>query len=101
MTRKSDAMTIVIVDDEPSVRRTIGDHLSARGHDVREAEDGETAIRLAGEMAIDAIITDLRMPGLDGVEVLNQVRAVSPSTDLPCHLCVTDGKMWCPWQGTS
>ncbi|MBT3342004.1 MAG: sigma-54-dependent Fis family transcriptional regulator [Gemmatimonadetes bacterium] len=76
------SMKIIVVDDEPAVRRTIGDHLSARGHDVREAEDGATAIRLAGETAIDAIITDLRMPGLDGVEVLNQVRTVSPATDV-------------------
>lgn len=82
MTTKDLQMRVVVVDDEPAVRRTIGDHLSARGHDVREAEDGATAIRLAQELAIDVIITDLRMPGLDGIEVLRQVRTSSPATDV-------------------
>jgi two-component system NtrC family response regulator len=67
--------TILIVDDDPAVRESLAEALTDMGHTALEAPDGETALALVGDRAIDAILLDLRMPGLDGLEVLRRLRA--------------------------
>jgi len=61
---------LLIVDDETRFLNAIAQRLTRRGFDVRTAENGEDAIRLAGSEKFDIALLDLRMPGMDGGEVL-------------------------------
>jgi len=65
---------ILVVDDEEKMRRVLRIMLSLKGHRVDEAPDGETALRKIRENCYDLIISDIRMPGLSGLELLNRVR---------------------------
>lgn len=62
---------ILVVDDEPPIRRLLRTGLEHAGYEVLEAADGEEAIRIATETSIDLVITDLVMPEKEGIE-LNQ-----------------------------
>lgn len=74
--------TVLIVDDEPNIRRMVGALLGAEGYDVREASDGSAAVERALESEPDAVLLDLMMPGdLDGLAALEKLRARLP--DLP------------------
>jgi two-component system, OmpR family, KDP operon response regulator KdpE len=68
---------ILVVDDEPQLTRVLRTGLSARGYEVRTAADGKTALTLFQEWQPDLVITDLAMPGMDGLELSRQLRAVS------------------------
>jgi two-component system nitrogen regulation response regulator NtrX len=74
--------SILIVDDEPNLRRMVGALLAAEGYEVHEAPDGAAAIARAREVDPDAALLDLMMPGgLDGLATLERLRTVCP--DLP------------------
>jgi CheY-like chemotaxis protein len=60
---------VLVVDDEPAIRRVIARALTAEGHVVRTAGDGGEALALLEVAPADVVLTDLRMPGLDGVEL--------------------------------
>jgi putative nucleotidyltransferase with HDIG domain len=66
---------ILIVDDEESLRRVLRLGLTQDGWDVREAEDGRVALEMLGKWAPDVIVSDLLMPGIDGIELLRQAKA--------------------------
>lgn len=71
-------MTLVlVVDDEPQIRRALATNLQARGYDVDVAEDGETALELAARHHPDAVVLDLGLPGISGVEVIEGLRGWS------------------------
>lgn len=76
----SDARTILLVDDEESVRAIVLKILTRHGHRVLEAEHGAAALRLAAEYAgkIDLLVTDMYMPGLRGPEILETLRQARP-----------------------
>jgi two-component system KDP operon response regulator KdpE len=65
---------ILIVDDEPGIRRIVRANLAARGYDVDVAEDGEAALEAAARQPPDLVLLDLMLPGIDGVEVLRRLR---------------------------
>jgi two-component system KDP operon response regulator KdpE len=65
---------VLVVDDDPQIRRAVRDALSREGMDVETAADGEEALRLAGEEAFSLVITDLSMPNLDGLELVRELR---------------------------
>ena len=67
---------ILVVDDEDKMRNILKIMLSMKGHRVDEAADGETALSLIKENSYDLIISDIRMPGLDGMELLKKVKAL-------------------------
>src|SRR6478736_1606973 len=67
---------ILVVDDEPNLRRVLRAQLERDGYDVHTAEDGEQALALLHEHHIDLVITDLRMPKLDGMELLRRISAL-------------------------
>src|SRR3954451_2155188 len=65
---------ILVVDDEPQIRRALQSALTAHGYTVAAAEDGATGLESIASWSPDAIILDLVMPGVDGFEVLRQTR---------------------------
>jgi two-component system, NtrC family, response regulator HydG len=69
---------ILIVDDEPSARTTLAILLRKRGHRVVQAEGVRTAAKILAECAFDLVVTDLRMPDGDGLEVLRNAKAHCP-----------------------
>ena len=58
---------ILIIDDDDIQRRIVREILEAGAHDVTEAEDGNQGLRLQNEQVFDLIITDILMPGMEGV----------------------------------
>ena len=75
-------LQILLVDDEPTIRLSLGDALRNAGHSVKTAVDGAAALKLAGREDFDVIVTDLRMPKVDGLTVLHRIRAELPSTEV-------------------
>ena len=73
---------ILIVDDEPKIRRIVSSYMADEGYDVAEAHDGETALELL-DADPDLVILDVGLPGIDGIEVLRQLRTRS---DVPVIL---------------
>ena len=73
---------LLIVDDEPSGRSTLALLLRKRGHRVLEADGLAAAARRLGEDAFDLVVTDLRMPDGDGLDVLRAVKAQAPRTEV-------------------
>ncbi|MDE3151766.1 MAG: sigma-54-dependent Fis family transcriptional regulator [Gemmatimonadota bacterium] len=73
--------SVLIIDDEPNIRRMVGALLAAEGFEVRDAPDGATGVRRAAESEPDAILLDLMMPGeLDGMATLHKLREAAPDT---------------------
>jgi two-component system KDP operon response regulator KdpE len=68
---------VLVVDDEPQIRRALRTALTAHGYAVETAEDGRTGLEAIAAWAPDAVVLDLVMPGLDGFEVLRQTRTWS------------------------
>src|ERR1019366_3737282 len=68
---------VLVVDDEPHIRAVLRGYLEADGFAVAEAGDGETALRLVRDGAPDLVLLDVMLPGMDGLEVLRQVRTFS------------------------
>jgi two-component system response regulator PilR (NtrC family) len=71
---------ILVVDDEKSLREVMSIMLKRAGYDVTEATDGEQAIGQVNKEIYDLVITDLRMPKADGMDVLKAVKSSSPDT---------------------
>lgn len=68
------AATILVVDDEPQIRRFVRPSLAAQGYAVVEAASGEEALARAAEAKPDVVILDLGLPDLDGIEVIRRLR---------------------------
>ncbi len=73
---------ILVVDDEPLKRITLQIELSEHGYEVYEAADAEAARRLFDARPIDVVVTDVRMPGTSGLELLTYVKQVRPATEV-------------------
>lgn len=73
---------ILIVDDEPSVRESVAAYLEDCGMRVLTAEDGEEGVRIFENDSPDLILLDLRMPGMDGLDVMRIVTEKSPETPI-------------------
>jgi two-component system KDP operon response regulator KdpE len=65
---------VLVVDDEPQILRALTTNLRARGYDVDEAATGEEALELAARLHPDAVVLDLGLPGIDGIEVVHGLR---------------------------
>jgi two-component system response regulator HydG len=73
---------VLIIDDHDTIREGLELLLRKHGHRTYSAESGRRGLDLLREHGADLVITDLRMAGLDGIEVLRQVRARAPDTDV-------------------
>ena len=67
-------ISVVCIEDEPHLRRTLGANLRARGYDVHLAETGERGLELAGEVKPDILLVDLGLPGMSGLAVIRAMR---------------------------
>jgi len=72
--------SVLIIDDDPLIRKTLSGHLSKQGFDVQLAEEGEEGVRKFREFGPDVVILDVRLPDLDGLEVLRQIRDLNKKT---------------------
>jgi len=68
---------ILVVDDESQITRVLKTALSSRGYAIRTASDGDDALQVMKSWTPDLVITDLRMPNMDGVELCRYLRAKS------------------------
>ena len=66
---------IIIIDDEPALRVTMRKILERAGHEIREAGDGDEGLRLFRERPADLVVTDIFMPGKEGMETIQDLRA--------------------------
>ena len=73
---------VLVVDDEPGLREFVGDSLRLDGHDVVEAEDGRVAIKKLDERGFDLVVTDLRMPHVDGLTLIKKLKAEQPEVEV-------------------
>src|SRR3984885_3736484 len=80
---------VLIVDDEPNLRKILSAQLTRDGYDVLTAEDGEQGLHLLREHHIDLVITDLKMPKVDGMTLLK--RALEEEPELPVVLIPAHG----------
>jgi DNA-binding response OmpR family regulator len=80
---------IVVVEDEPAIRRGVVDVLRASGYDLAEAADGERGLQEAVRVGVDLVLLDLLMPKMDGLQVLTELRKIRPS--LPVIILTAKG----------
>ena len=100
---------ILIVDDDPSIRKFLGANLTERGYQVMEAEAGPPALLMLNRETIDLILLDIMMPEMDGFEVCRQIRKRSRTPILmlsaregemdneKCKACGADGYITKPF----
>ena len=70
--------TLLVVDDSESIRLLLADTLARHGYAVRTAADGAEAIRLLAQQPFDLIVTDIFMPGTDGLELIVKIKQQTP-----------------------
>lgn len=75
-------LKILVVDDEPLMRLSMLDALEAVGHDVHAASTGTEGVDQVRKQGFDLVITDLRLPGADGLTVLKSARETHPETEV-------------------
>jgi DNA-binding NtrC family response regulator len=74
----ADIPHLLFVDDEPALRSLMAHRLGERGFEVVEADSGERALALLDQFAFDVVVTDLRLPGVDGAQVIDSARERYP-----------------------
>jgi DNA-binding NtrC family response regulator len=70
---------ILVIDDQESIRRVVRRALEGDGHEVMDASDGEMGMRVLERHGADVVITDIFMPGQDGIVTLREIRKKFPS----------------------
>src|SRR5438034_4841331 len=78
----SDPATLLIADDDPGLRESLERTLTREGYRVILASDGRGALERLQGGGIDLVVTDLKMPGLTGIEVLRAAKAIAPDVDV-------------------
>ena len=85
----SDRKTVLLIDDDDSLRRVVEYNLREEGYDVVTAAAGAEGLQLFQSRAIDLVLTDVRMPEMDGVDVLARLKAIQ--SDLPVVMLTAHG----------
>ncbi|WBQ12089.1 sigma-54 dependent transcriptional regulator [Hyphomonadaceae bacterium BL14] len=83
------AKTVLVVDDDPTQRRLMQAVLEKQGHSFQGAEDGDSGLAAVKRGGIDVVMLDMIMPGMDGVETLEAIKAREP--DLPVIMLTAHG----------
>ncbi|WP_371821111.1 response regulator [Chloracidobacterium sp. D] len=74
---------ILVVDDEPLIRQSIGEALQKQGHQVALAADGRDALEQLGTATFELVVCDIRMPHMDGIELCRLVRSDPRTAAIP------------------
>ncbi len=74
---------ILVVEDNDKNRKLVRDVLTFKGYEIIEAETGEEGVRLAQEHHPSLVLMDIRLPGIDGIEALRQLRAEEATREIP------------------
>lgn len=74
--------TILLVDDEIGILKVLGISLSDRGYRVLTAQNGEEALRIFGEEKPAVVLTDIKMPGMDGIQLLQEIKSAAPDVEV-------------------
>jgi len=74
--------TILLVDDEPDIRDVLSLSLADMGYHVYEAENGDEALRIFKDVQPSMVMTDIKMPGMDGIELLKKIKHENPETEV-------------------
>src|SRR2546425_10719488 len=74
--------TLLVADDDPGLRESLERTLTREGYRVVLAADGRAALERVQARGVDLIVTDLRMPGLTGLELLRAAKAIRPDVDV-------------------
>ena len=74
--------TILLVDDEQGIRTVMGLSLRDAGYNVITVASGEEALQLFAERPIPIVITDIRMPGMNGLDLLKHIKILAPETEV-------------------
>lgn len=80
-------LKIIVVDDEPIIADTLANILNGEGHNALAFSRGETAVRLAEAMRPDLLVTDVVMPGMDGIQTAKAIRKLVPA----CRIILFSG----------
>ena len=84
-------MNVIFIEDDPMNRRVVGDMLDVAGATMTEAESGEVGLRLIDGRDFDMALIDLRMPGMDGITAIREIRARSDAkAKLPIIVVTAD-----------
>jgi DNA-binding NtrC family response regulator len=81
--------SVLLVDDEDKIRKTLGVALRAEGHEVVEASSARLALGLLGERSVDVLLVDNLMPEMTGLELIREIAASTPEFDRPQILMMT------------
>jgi len=73
---------ILVVEDEKAARHALSAGLSSEGHHVLDASDGEEGLRMALEADIDVVVSDMKMPGMSGIELLEKLKGEKPNIEV-------------------
>ncbi len=79
MTTSQQQISILVVDDEQSVRDVIYRYLTKKGYDVLTTRNGREALLMGSQGGFDVILLDIHMPGMNGLEVLHQLKSKYPN----------------------
>jgi DNA-binding response OmpR family regulator len=81
---------ILVVDDEPEACDALKEFLSMKGYEVSTAQDGQTALRKIKEYDPQIVLLDVIMPGMNGIEVLQEIKKMDPKIGVIMVTVVTD-----------
>ncbi len=83
-------MRVLFVEDDAMNRRVVKDMLRVVGTEMEEAPEAETGLRMLSEQAFDIVLMDLRMPGMDGLTAIRELRSRPGSSNLPVIVVTAD-----------
>jgi signal transduction histidine kinase len=82
MAKNNDKWNILLVDDEEDIRDVLSMSLTDIGYQVFDAQNGKEALRIFKEINPPIVLTDIKMPGLDGIELLQAIKRENPDTEV-------------------
>lgn len=82
--------SILVVDDSTTMRQMVAFTLTSAGHDVTEAPDGSQALAKAKQKKFDLVITDVNMPGMNGIDLVQSLRALPECKFIPILVLTTE-----------
>ena len=94
MSDTSGQRLLLVVDDIAENRDLFRRYFGSRGFQMAQADCGATALGLIKRQRFDAVLLDIVMPEIDGIEVLKRIREVNPKTELPVIMVARKARVW-------